>query len=282
LKEVPTVKEIRTAMGYVETVGLAAAIAAADAALKAANVRLVGREISKGGGMVTVKLSGNVGAVRAAVAAARAEGARVSEIVSARVIARPALTHGPVMGYNADTMGVEDWLKDLGVQDAPVSVHRPEGARRGAGIRRKAKRTKPLAAGKTVKEPSEEVRPSETQPAPVQAPEAVPVEPEVPASHPVGEEKTISEVPDGKPEAGDSRQENTAETENAEALQGEEAEGAEETVKTETPKRRRRTSRRKTTPVEKTEGEASGRTSKRRTRRKKASDSENNETSGRS
>ena len=47
------------ALGFIETVGLAAAVAAADAACKAANVSLIGREISKGYGYVTVKISGS-------------------------------------------------------------------------------------------------------------------------------------------------------------------------------------------------------------------------------
>ena len=59
----------KNALGFIETVGLAAAVAAADAACKAADVRLIGREISKGYGYVTVKLAGDVGAVKAALAA---------------------------------------------------------------------------------------------------------------------------------------------------------------------------------------------------------------------
>lgn len=160
-------KEIRTAMGYVETVGLAAAIAAADAALKAANVSLIGREISKGSGMVTVKFSGNVGALKAAIAAAAAEGKRVNEVLAARVIARPAQTHGPVMGYNADTMGVEEWLETKGVTEKPLSVYRPEGKRStrkpDSEGEKKGEGTVPL---KIVSGPGVEV-----------APEATPVEP---------------------------------------------------------------------------------------------------------
>ena len=57
-------------LGLIETVGMAAAVEAADAAMKSANVSLVGYELTKGGGMVTVKLEGEVGAINAAVAAA--------------------------------------------------------------------------------------------------------------------------------------------------------------------------------------------------------------------
>ncbi|EQA7149593.1 BMC domain-containing protein, partial [Escherichia coli] len=57
-------------LGLIETVGMSAAVEAADAAMKSANVSLVGYELTKGGGMVTVKLEGEVGAINAAVAAA--------------------------------------------------------------------------------------------------------------------------------------------------------------------------------------------------------------------
>ena len=56
-------------LGFIETFGLAACVAAADAAVKSANVRLLGYEYAKGGGMCTVKVEGNVGACRAAIAA---------------------------------------------------------------------------------------------------------------------------------------------------------------------------------------------------------------------
>ena len=56
-------------LGFIETFGLAACVAAADAAVKSANVKLLGYEYAKGGGMCTVKVEGNVGACRAAIAA---------------------------------------------------------------------------------------------------------------------------------------------------------------------------------------------------------------------
>ena len=53
-------------LGFIETFGLAACVAAADAAVKSANVKLLGYEYAKGGGMCTVKVEGNVGACRPA------------------------------------------------------------------------------------------------------------------------------------------------------------------------------------------------------------------------
>lgn len=77
------------ALGMVETVGLLAAVEAADAMVKAARVDLIGYELTRGGGMVLVKVEGDVGAVSAAVGAGVASASRVGTVVAARVIPRP-------------------------------------------------------------------------------------------------------------------------------------------------------------------------------------------------
>ncbi|MDR3438614.1 MAG: BMC domain-containing protein [Telmatospirillum sp.] len=90
-------------LGLIETIGLAAAVEAADAAVKSANVVLVGYELARGDGMTVVKVQGEVGAVNAAIAAAAAA-AKVNRVVSTRVIARPAdAIEGLIV--NADTVG---------------------------------------------------------------------------------------------------------------------------------------------------------------------------------
>ena len=76
------------ALGMVETRGLVAAIEAADAMVKAANVNLVGKE-QVGGGLVTVMVRGDVGAVKAATDAGAAAAQRVGELLSVHVIPRP-------------------------------------------------------------------------------------------------------------------------------------------------------------------------------------------------
>jgi len=76
------------ALGMVETKGLIGAIEAADAMVKAANVRLIGSEYI-GGGFVTVMVRGDVGAVKAATDAGAAAAKRVGELVSVHVIPRP-------------------------------------------------------------------------------------------------------------------------------------------------------------------------------------------------
>ena len=80
------------ALGLIETKGLVASIEAADAMVKAANVRLIGKE-KIGGGFVTVMVRGDVGAVKAATDAGAAAAKKVGEIVSVHVIPRP---HGDI------------------------------------------------------------------------------------------------------------------------------------------------------------------------------------------
>ena len=83
---------MQEALGMIETRGLVGAIEAADAMVKAANVHLIGKE-HVGGGLVTVMVRGDVGAVKAAVEAGGAAAKRVGELVSVHVIPRP---HGEV------------------------------------------------------------------------------------------------------------------------------------------------------------------------------------------
>jgi ethanolamine utilization protein EutM len=76
------------ALGMIETKGLVASIEAADSMVKAANVRLLDKTLV-GGGLVTVMVSGDVGAVKAATDAGAAAAERVGELLSVHVIPRP-------------------------------------------------------------------------------------------------------------------------------------------------------------------------------------------------
>ena len=80
------------ALGMIETKGLVAAVEAADAMVKAANVSLIGK-VLVGGGLVTIMVRGDVGAVKAATDAGAAAAERIGELVSVHVIPRP---HGDV------------------------------------------------------------------------------------------------------------------------------------------------------------------------------------------
>ena len=79
---------VNSALGMIETNGLTAAIQAADAMLKSADVSLVGQE-KIGAGLVTVFVQGDVGGVKAAVEAGQTAAMRIGEVVSAHVIPRP-------------------------------------------------------------------------------------------------------------------------------------------------------------------------------------------------
>ena len=88
----PEVKEVKRmaleALGMVETRGLVAAIEAADAMVKAANVELIGTE-KIGSGLVSVMVRGDVGAVKAAVEAGSSSAGSLGEVIATHVIPRP-------------------------------------------------------------------------------------------------------------------------------------------------------------------------------------------------
>ncbi len=88
----PVKKEVKKmaleALGMVETRGLVAAIEAADAMVKAANVELIGTE-KIGSGLVSVMVRGDVGAVKAAVEAGSSSAGSLGEVIATHVIPRP-------------------------------------------------------------------------------------------------------------------------------------------------------------------------------------------------
>ena len=90
------------ALGMIETKGLVASVEAADAMVKAANVTLIGK-VHVGGGLVTVMVRGDVGAVKAATDAGAAAAERVGELISVHVIPRPhegSGVHPPLPGQD--------------------------------------------------------------------------------------------------------------------------------------------------------------------------------------
>src|SRR5256885_16043243 len=100
------------ALGMVETKGFVGAVEAADAMVKAANVRLIGKEYI-GAGYVTVFVRGDVGAVKAATDAGAAAARRVGELISVHVIPRPhgeverVLPKGGAVGYSPDEKALQ-------------------------------------------------------------------------------------------------------------------------------------------------------------------------------
>lgn len=106
------------ALGMVEVVGLVAGIEAADVACKSANVELVGYELAKGGGYVTIKVLGQVGAVTAAVDAAAQAAGKLTRVVSKLVIPRPNTQVEPMVHSKAT----------VGYAPAPTRAAAPKAA----------------------------------------------------------------------------------------------------------------------------------------------------------
>lgn len=120
------------AIGMVETRGLVASIEAADAMVKAANVQLSNKE-RVGGGLVTVIVRGDVGAVKAAVDAGAAAAERIGDLVSVHVIPRPAEDVYNMLQAKADAQPEPPKEPDpdpeperAKPQPAPVSEPQPE------------------------------------------------------------------------------------------------------------------------------------------------------------
>jgi len=76
------------AIGMIETKGYVGSVEASDAMVKAANVTLI-RTVPIGGGLITVLAQGDVGSIKAAVDAGAKAAAKVGELVSSHIIARP-------------------------------------------------------------------------------------------------------------------------------------------------------------------------------------------------
>lgn len=164
---------LKQSLGLIETEGLAAGIEAADTAVKSANVTLVGYELTMGGGWTTVKILGDVGAVKAAVSAAEASASRVGRVVSTQVIARPSeslealvinkRTLGSMPGARADVKGnsplsasyvapakVEPDTKPeakAASEEAPKLASAKKAPAKPKATRKKASSAKPSATG---------------------------------------------------------------------------------------------------------------------------------------
>lgn len=116
---------MQKSLGLIETQGLAGGIEAADAAVKSANVRLIGYELTKGGGWTTVKIEGDVGAVKAAVDAAKIAAAKVNRVVSTKVIPRPAGALDMLV-FTKETVGYQP-PEPPGEPDPPAPPEPPTG-----------------------------------------------------------------------------------------------------------------------------------------------------------
>lgn len=135
---------MNNAIGLIETIGLAAGITAADTAVKSANVKLIGYEFSKGSGMTTVKIEGDVGAVKAAIESAEAEVLKMSKVYSKLVIPRPGKGIEPLI-FNDETVGYAP-KEEKPVKTAPAK----RAAKPKTQTKTTAKKTSANSAAKTV------------------------------------------------------------------------------------------------------------------------------------
>ena len=99
----------REAIAIVELNGLPTAIAFADTAVKAANIKLIGYELSKGEGLVTVKFNGNVGAIKAAVDAGSAVATKLGGVYGKLIIPRPSKSLEKMI-RNKETVGYQEFV----------------------------------------------------------------------------------------------------------------------------------------------------------------------------
>lgn len=107
------------ALGLIETVGLVAAVTAADTCLKSANVSLVGYELTRGFGLVTVKISGDVSAVTAAISSAKVSASLVGKVYSTLIIPRPSGSTDNLISTK-ETVGIEQQAEVEEIADKEI------------------------------------------------------------------------------------------------------------------------------------------------------------------
>lgn len=118
------------ALGLIETRGKLAAIEAADVALKSANVTLCGVENATGA-LITVKVVGDVGAVRAAVDAARARASLLGKVVATRVLPRPAADIMPMVKMSEPVSAAPESASEMTHTTDHTSTQLQTGEERG-------------------------------------------------------------------------------------------------------------------------------------------------------
>lgn len=100
-------------LGLVEISGMSTALVVADAMAKSANIKIIGIENSKGLGYMTIKITGDIGAVNAAVSAGKQVGITHNHFVSSKVIPRPSDFVYKVFGtIKEETVKTENSLTD--------------------------------------------------------------------------------------------------------------------------------------------------------------------------
>ena len=135
------------ALGSIEVVGLVAGVEAADVACKTADVNLIGYELARGGGYVTVKVEGQVAAVQAAMAAAE---------VAASKLTRPHQELEPIV-FSAATVGLTKPAPDAKATKSAAKAEAPEKTKPAPKAETKAQeKPEPESRAGTTTEPGPE------------------------------------------------------------------------------------------------------------------------------
>ena len=176
------------ALGSIEVVGLVAGVEAADVACKTADVTLIGYELARGGGYVTVKVEGQVAAVQAAMAAAEVAASKLTRVVSRIVIPRPhqelesIVFSAATVGLTKPAPGTKAMTKSAAKAKAPektkpaskAETKAQEKPESGAGTTSEPK-AEPKAITKP--EPKPQLEQAQTESGPDQKPDATPKNP---------------------------------------------------------------------------------------------------------
>ena len=144
------------ALGSIEVVGLVAGVEAADVACKTADVNLIGYELAKGGGYVTVKVEGQVAAVQAAMAAAEVAASKLTRVVSRIVIPRPHQELESIV-FSAATVGLTKPAPDAKATKPAAKTKAPEKTKPAPEAETKAQeKPQPESGAETTSEPKPE------------------------------------------------------------------------------------------------------------------------------
>ena len=178
------------ALGSIEVVGLVAGVEAADVACKTADVTLIGYELAKGGGYVSIKVEGQVAAVQAAMDAAEVAASKLTRVVSKIVIPRPhpeletLVFSAATVGLATPTPQAKATTKPAAKTKAPektkpapkaeTKAQEKPGSESGAGTTSEPK-AEPKAITKP--EPKPQLEQAQTESGPDQKPDATPKNP---------------------------------------------------------------------------------------------------------
>lgn len=150
---------MKEALGLIETKGLAAAIHIADTMLKVAAVELFGIEEARGNGWMTVKVTGNVGAVKAAVDSGTAAAKESQVFVSAKVIPRAAEGLGDLFLEDND----EKKTQDAVVKETKAKTTKKEASKpKPKATKKETVKSKPKPAKKEASKPKPKAAKKET------------------------------------------------------------------------------------------------------------------------